>query len=371
MSVQTGRRAMPRHAFYTGRARTSEAKRLRGRSSRLARGEARTGIIRQRTGTIRLIACAAVLLILFGIKTFFPNTADYVSKQLTSGIDYKAAFSALGRAITSGENITEVFKGITLGGFRKDVTESPSPSASPSSGDAESPSSASNGSDKEGEAVEAIGAVSMLDELEMSGSGDADVETDFESGGGSTGAEVTDNADDASTLTQNDAFLEELLLRLPEEELEEIPSETTEPPENVSYDYYVIEFDYVTPLKGSMTSTFGYRIHPISGKNSFHYGVDIGGSNGDAIAAFSSGTVELTGYNSVYGNYLFLRHKDGILSFYGHCSKILVEEGQLVRMGDTVAKVGSTGYSTGPHLHFEIRNGATIIDPLYYISPEG
>jgi murein DD-endopeptidase MepM/ murein hydrolase activator NlpD len=204
--------------------------------------------------------------------------------------------------------------------------------------------------------------VAILDE--------ADLPDDFE--GAEPAESPEDQAEDSFLLSQNDVYLEELLLRLPTSEFED-QTETSEDelPENVSLDYYVIEFDYITPLKGSMTSTFGYRNHPLTGKRSFHYGVDIGGAKGEIISAFSSGTVELTGYNSIYGNYLFIRHKDGIITFYGHCSKILVDEGQLVRMGDAVAKVGSTGLSTGPHLHFEVRNGDVILDPLRYVSPEG
>jgi murein DD-endopeptidase MepM/ murein hydrolase activator NlpD len=367
MNVQAGRRAMPRRELYAGRRR-ADAKRLQQRSEK-----------KIRASTIKMLACLAVFLILIGVKFFFPAGAEAVSSQISNGLDYKAAFSALGKAIASGENIAEVFKGITLGGFRKEspspapsqgndaaavptVTPSATPAASDAAGD-DSPSAAA----KDAEAVEAISPVEVLDEEDLpdeSNSGES------ESGETSSAGEGSES-EAAEGGTENDKYMEELLLRLPTAELEEETDESDdEPPEKVSYDYYVIEFDYVTPLKGNITDSFGYRTHPITGKKSFHYGVDIGGAVGEKVAAFSSGTVELKGYNSIYGNYLFIRHKDGIITFYGHCSKILVDEGQLVRTGETIAKVGSTGLSTGPHLHFEIRNGDVILDPLHYISPE-
>lgn len=301
-----------------------------------------------------MIVCLAALALLILVKWIYPSGAKALSSSLTSGIDYKAAFSAMGKAITSGEKMAEVFKGITLGGFRKnnEDTSSPSPSVNSSL-------------NEDAVAVEALGAADILDESQAEMSDASDIPLESEISG-----EQSISEEEAGT-TRNDAYLEELLLRLPTEELDDGSEESSgDPPDTVSYDYYVIEYDYITPLNGNITSSFGYRNHPVSGKKSFHYGVDIGGSVGDKIAAFSSGTVELTGYNATYGNYLFLRHKDGIITFYGHCSKILVEKGQLVRMGDYIAKVGSTGLSTGPHLHFEIHNGDVILDPLHYVSPE-
>jgi murein DD-endopeptidase MepM/ murein hydrolase activator NlpD len=95
----------------------------------------------------------------------------------------------------------------------------------------------------------------------------------------------------------------------------------------------------------------------------------LGASEGTHIHAFAAGTVERVGYNSVYGNYLLLAHDDGFSTFYGHCQKVLVAEGQRVVMGQRVALVGNTGKSTGPHLHFEIRRKGYRLDPLQAVTP--
>lgn len=127
------------------------------------------------------------------------------------------------------------------------------------------------------------------------------------------------------------------------------------------------ELETMTPVMGRLTSGYGYREHPISGKYFFHGGVDIGGQTGDAIAAFAGGVVEYTGKNDSYGLYLQIDHGNGVKSFYAHCSKIVVTKGQTVAMGDKVAEIGSTGTSTGPHLHLELKYNKMHLDPAYYV----
>lgn len=127
------------------------------------------------------------------------------------------------------------------------------------------------------------------------------------------------------------------------------------------------ELETMTPVMGRLTSGYGYRDHPISGKYFFHGGVDIGGQTGDAIAAFADGAVEYTGKNDSYGLYLQIDHGNGVKSFYAHCSKIVVTKGQTVAMGDKVAEIGSTGTSTGPHLHLELKYNKMHLNPAYYV----
>lgn len=115
---------------------------------------------------------------------------------------------------------------------------------------------------------------------------------------------------------------------------------------------------------GRYTSYFGERTDPISEGSDYHNGVDIGADEGDEILAVYDGTVTLTGEDDRSGKYIFLSHDDTTVTFYCHCSEILLEEGDKVRQGDVIALVGSTGYSTGPHLHFELRNNGESIDPL-------
>ena len=142
------------------------------------------------------------------------------------------------------------------------------------------------------------------------------------------------------------------------------------PPSYCSYEKINIGFKYKTPLYGVITSKFGYRDHPIINDASFHTGLDIAAKKGTAIGAFADGTVLEAGRNSTYGNYLLIEHTGGIRSFYGHNSKLSVKKGQKVKIGQKIAEVGSTGMSTGPHLHFEVRKGTTRLDPALYISNE-
>lgn len=139
-------------------------------------------------------------------------------------------------------------------------------------------------------------------------------------------------------------------------------------PDNYTMDQVSLgELATMTPVEGRLTSGYGYREHPISGKYFFHGGVDIGGQTGDAIAAFADGVVEYTGKNDSYGLYLQIDHGNGVKSFYAHCSKIVVTKGQTVAMGDKVAEIGSTGTSTGPHLHLELKYNKMHLDPAYYV----
>ena len=129
--------------------------------------------------------------------------------------------------------------------------------------------------------------------------------------------------------------------------------------------------DFLWPVKGyyGITSRFGYRYHPISGKYKYHNGTDIsgGGINGKPILAVNSGTVLVAGYNTGgYGYYVVIDHGGGITSLYAHAKSLNVSKGQRVSRGDTIAYVGSTGYSTGPHLHLEFTKNGKRVDPLDY-----
>ncbi len=123
----------------------------------------------------------------------------------------------------------------------------------------------------------------------------------------------------------------------------------------------------IVPLQGEITSPFGYRIHPIYQTRSFHNGVDIGADTGTDIAAAMAGEVEIAVYDDSYGNYVVLHHGNEIRTVYAHCCRLTVEKGEWVDQGQTVGLVGSTGVSTGPHLHFEVRRGEHCINPQWLI----
>lgn len=121
------------------------------------------------------------------------------------------------------------------------------------------------------------------------------------------------------------------------------------------------------PMSGPVTSEFGWRVHPITGTQKFHSGVDIGGDYGQPIAAAQGGTVEYAGWISGYGNAVIISHGGGISTLYGHCQSLAVGVGQQVSRGETVAYCGSTGNSTGPHCHFEVRQGGEPISPYSFL----
>ena len=128
---------------------------------------------------------------------------------------------------------------------------------------------------------------------------------------------------------------------------------------------------FIRPISGPITSPFGYRIHPIFKSRIFHSGIDIGGPNGGAIKASNDGKVIYTGWYGGYGKVVILDHGviDGkpITTLYAHMSSIAVSNGQYVKKGQTVGREGSTGYSTGPHCHFEVRVNGKPTNPLNYI----
>ena len=130
-----------------------------------------------------------------------------------------------------------------------------------------------------------------------------------------------------------------------------------------------IKFIWPCPASSRITSSFGSRTSPTPGASSNHQGMDIGAPSGSSIVAAASGTVVIATYSYSAGNYIMVNHGGGVYTVYMHCSQLLASEGQDVIQGQTIAKVGSTGYSTGPHLHFGIRANGKYVDPGNYVSP--
>jgi len=120
------------------------------------------------------------------------------------------------------------------------------------------------------------------------------------------------------------------------------------------------------PGYSTITSPFGLRTHPITGIYKLHTGTDIGGAVGTAIYAYRSGTVTFSGWNAGYGNNVIIDHGNGMSTLYAHASQLLVKPGQTVSEGQIIAKIGMTGYTTGPHLHFEVRKGTVAVNPMQF-----
>lgn len=124
-----------------------------------------------------------------------------------------------------------------------------------------------------------------------------------------------------------------------------------------------INYPLTPPLSGKITSGFGYRLHPVTGERDFHTGIDIAAAEGTPVVAALPGTVTEVGYDGIYGNYVRMSHGTNIETRYCHCSEILVEEGSQLREGERIALSGSTGMTTGAHLHFEVLADGLLADP--------
>ena len=133
---------------------------------------------------------------------------------------------------------------------------------------------------------------------------------------------------------------------------------------NVSYDNEPIEIAFIRPIEGSISSRFGARS---SIRSSVHTGLDIAASSGTPIHAAASGIVTFAAMKGAYGNLIVITHSDSVETYYAHCSAIAVEPGESVEQGDVIGYVGSTGNSTGPHLHLEVRIDGVAQNPQNYL----
>jgi murein DD-endopeptidase MepM/ murein hydrolase activator NlpD len=125
-----------------------------------------------------------------------------------------------------------------------------------------------------------------------------------------------------------------------------------------------VESGMAMPAQGPITSYFGYRYHPILHFTRFHAGIDIGAGWGSPIVAAGDGRVIVAGWGGGFGREVEIAHGGGITSIYGHMSQVVAQPGSFVRAGQLIGYVGSSGLSTGPHLHFEVRQGGTPVNPL-------
>ncbi len=115
-----------------------------------------------------------------------------------------------------------------------------------------------------------------------------------------------------------------------------------------------------------ITSRYGVRVHPIYRVKKFHNGIDIGASYGSTIKASAAGTVVYSGWKSFYGRTVIIRHSNDLYTLYAHCSKLTVKKGERISRGTQIARVGSSGLSTGPHIHFSVQKGGRFVNPMKY-----
>ena len=135
---------------------------------------------------------------------------------------------------------------------------------------------------------------------------------------------------------------------------------------NVSFANYKLNYKIFSPvIDGVVSSEFGERVHPINGTLGVHKGIDIALDEGEPIYAIFDGEIIEADYDQWNGNYIKIKHDNDIISVYCHCSKLFVKKGDIIRGGEVIASVGSTGQSTGPHIHFEIRIKDVSYNPAY------
>ena len=125
---------------------------------------------------------------------------------------------------------------------------------------------------------------------------------------------------------------------------------------------------FIRPVGGYISSPYGYRVHPISGVSKLHGGIDFAVGSGTPIKAIASGVVKTAGWHNAFGNMVIVDHQNGFTSLYAHASSLNVRAGQTISQGQVVSFVGSTGYSTGPHLHLEMTYNGSRVNPGNYIS---
>lgn len=310
---------------------------------------------------VRLLICAVIFSAISLIKTFYPQSSDairaVIAEKINPGIDYKAAVEAFGRAINGKGNIAEVFRG-----FTPSQAQQPAQTASADTGGTASASPVAESSPLQSPQPAEAQAQAQPTSAESEISLKAEQVLSLPSRAGQASEEQTKNGNTVDALSFD----------LSKEDLSDdtLPSAFVLPlPDKVDTQKKEIAFPVTTPVFGRVSSEFGYRDHPIDGDTKFHYGVDIAASNGTGILCFADGVVESTGFSSIYGNYVRVLHKNGFLSFYGHCSKVLVKSGQSVKLGGKIALVGGTGHASGPHLHFEVRLGDAILNPMHYVNP--
>lgn len=274
---------------------------------------------------VQLLLCLAVFLAVFIGKGIFPSKVAQTGKELLrvmqTNTDFRAAFANLGQALSQQESVLGEIGDFCVSVFAPVQQEAYESNSGPSP-------------------TEKQEQTNFVQEQPVAGKSEQiDVQT-------------------------------EQILRVGDV-VQVIQGAQAELPEGYSDQWlYLGNMITVTPVMGTVTSPFGYRDHPTIGRYAVHAGVDIAADKGTAVAAFADGVVEDSGQNQDFGRYLQINHANGVSTFYSHCDRILVQKGEKVEVGQTVAQVGTTGQSTGPHLHFEISLEGVRLNPMHYIAPE-
>ena len=293
----------------------------------------------------RLIICAFILACSLIVKTFFPSAVDTVRKNMLPvidrDIDYKGAITALGDTLTGDKGVMQVLGEVYTRAFGEKT-------------------------DNDLQVIDANTEEPVIygpQILLKAGTSMPGKSADALRGVQESVESVQEIADEASE-SEIDPVVEAFLLN--QAQFSEYGL-----PESVSYDMPVLSIDeYTLPVFGFVSSSFGFRDHPIDGDLKFHYGTDVAANTGDPVCAFADGTVLAAGESTSLGLYILIEHDGGVKTQYAHCSELYVDAGAVVAEGEKVAAVGETGAATGPHLHFELIVDGEYVNPEYYLSFE-
>lgn len=303
---------------------------------------------------IRLITCTAVLIAAIAAKSFFPEKvaeyAETILPMMENNFDYKAVAQTLGETISGEQTITQAMGEIYViafgGGKGEDLKV-----------------------DQDGAQTQLTPALTPLQQLHE---GAARILTqrvspqpqqvpDQEGGTEETREQETQQAENNQTAETTNTVVEAFLLNQQQFSDYDLPT-------NVTYEMPELGITYGCPRAGTVSSSFGYRSHPMQNTVSFHYGTDIAADTGDAVVAFANGTVIAVADSVSSGLNVSISHDNGVVSRYAHCNEIYVSEGDTVNMGDKIAAAGATGNATGPHLHFELSVNGMYVNPEYYLN---
>lgn len=323
----------------------------------------------ERRRLAQLGASIALFLLVFAGRGLFPDQTAQWQAALRQDTDFRGAFVRLGEAVSRGERLTDtlgelwtaVFAGGTL----------------PVSGPGPEWDRGPTFSQRVGEQLTQPQPIlrSLEEQLPLPQEGGKDrarsAPAQTVRGGGEEPVSAPEQAPAPAASVSGAAAALSAVSGLPAAQTAQAQASDDQGralPAAVSTVYYELGLrETVSPVSSAVTSDYGYRDHPVTGSFRFHRGVDLGATEGAAVAAFAGGTVAFTGRSDICGLYLQLDHGNGVSTFYCHCSALEAAEGQRVEAGQTVARVGHTGNATGPHLHFAVIKDGVYLDPLYYI----
>lgn len=342
---------------------------------------------------IRTIIAAVIFLSLCAVKLFLPTKAaeirDSIIPAISNEPNYRQDMIALGRTLSGAGNSIYTLEN----GIKKDVEGEKIQSASPSprpSFDA----AAADGfvlsdmvnqnlsgfkSPEISPSVSPDAQASLMSSPSVQTSPKVSPETEIKSTTPSPSAQVK-AAETTAPKTTPSAFVAPeaapVETSTPESKLaakleaflnEEATFSDYKIPDNVSCTAPVLPFKYTSPAKSAVSSTFGYRVHPIYNDVRFHYGTDFAVVDGDAILSFADGKVISVQEIKGYGMTVMLDHGNGYTTLYAHCGQVKVKYGDKVKRGSTIALAGHSGLVTGPNLHFELMHSGKYLDPEFYL----